>query len=141
MVLKAEHYHLQDWPPGEADEHMPILERCYDRAGWFLGLFENNQQVGVAVLDSRFIGHNQNHLQLMFLHISNGYRQKGFGKQLFELAKIEASKRGAQKMYISATPSENTVDFYLHLGCKISSEPNPELFELEPEDIHMEYDL
>ncbi len=29
-------------------------------------------------------------------------------------------------------------DFYMGLGCKIASEINPELFKLEPEDIHLE---
>jgi hypothetical protein len=41
-------------------------------------------------------------------------------------------------MYISATPSENTVNFYMRLGCEIASEPDPELLAREPEDIHLE---
>ena len=51
----------------------------------------------------------------------------------------EARRRGAEWMYISATPSENTIGFYLRLGCRVALEPDPELFELEPEDIHLEY--
>jgi hypothetical protein len=46
---------------------------------------------------------------------------------------------GARRLYISATPSENTVGFYTHLGCVITREVDPALFELEPEDIHLEY--
>jgi hypothetical protein len=42
-------------------------------------------------------------------------------------------------MYISATPSENTVNFYQYLGCVLTEEVDAELFELEPEDIHLEY--
>jgi hypothetical protein len=57
------------------------------------------------------------------------------------LAAVEAKQRGAKRMYISATPSEHTINFYLRLGCKVAPEPDPELFELEPEDIHLEYDL
>ena len=49
-----------------------------------------------------------------------------------------ARNMGAKKLYISATPSKHTVDFYIGLGCKIASEINPELFKLEPEDIHLE---
>jgi hypothetical protein len=41
-------------------------------------------------------------------------------------------------MYISATPSEHTVNFYLALGCQLAAEPDSELLELEPEDIHLE---
>ena len=45
----------------------------------------------------------------------------------------------ARKLYISATPSENTINFYLNIGCIITREVDQALFELEPEDIHLEY--
>ncbi len=32
------------------------------------------------------------------------------------------------------------VNFYLRLGCTVAAEPDPELFELEAEDIHLECD-
>jgi hypothetical protein len=44
-------------------------------------------------------------------------------------------------MYISATPSEHTVDFYMRLGCRLAAEPDPELYAFEPEDIHLECDV
>ena len=40
-------------------------------------------------------------------------------------------------MVVSATPSENTVRFYLRRGYRPMAEPFPELFELEPDDIHL----
>jgi predicted N-acetyltransferase YhbS len=97
--------------------------------------------IGAVVLDNKFITFNNNYLQLKFLHISHNYRGKGLGRKLFELASNEARKRQAKYLYISATPSENTINFYLRLGCKIMSVPDKDLFQLEPEDIHLEYDL
>jgi hypothetical protein len=44
-------------------------------------------------------------------------------------------------MYVSATPSESAVGFYLKHGFRLAIEPIPELFEEEPEDIHMLLDL
>jgi len=44
-------------------------------------------------------------------------------------------------MAFSATTSEYTVGFYLRLGCKVAREPDAELFTMEPEDIHLEYEL
>jgi hypothetical protein len=41
------------------------------------------------------------------------------------------------RMYVSATPSESAVGFYLRHGFTPVADPLPELFELEPEDIHM----
>ncbi len=141
LVLKQEHYDMRGWPQGESDKYTPVLETCYDAGGWFHGLFDENRLIGVAVLESRFIGNNKDQLQLKFLHVSRGYRSKGLGRQLFESAAHEARKRGAARMYISATPAERTIDFYLRLGCKVTAEPDPELFALEPKDIHLEYDL
>jgi hypothetical protein len=37
----------------------------------------------------------------------------------------------------SATPSANTVRFYKGRGFELMAEPLPELFEREPEDVHM----
>jgi predicted N-acetyltransferase YhbS len=141
LVLKQEHYDMRGWPPGEAEKYTPVLESCFDRGGWFRGLFDNHRLIGVAVLDSRFIGRNSDELQLKFLHISSGYRRQGLGRYLFDLARAEARRRGAWQMYISATPSEHTIDFYLRLGCMFASEPDPDLFDLEPDDIHLECDL
>ena len=141
LRLRPEHHDVKGWPPGEAERYAPILADCCDRGGWFYGLFDDENPVGVAVLESRFIGKGSSQLQLKFLHVSSTYRDRGLGGQLFILAATEARKRGARSLYISATPSEHTIKFYLRLGCKPASEPDPELFELEPEDIHLEYDL
>ncbi|MBD3284615.1 GNAT family N-acetyltransferase [Candidatus Uhrbacteria bacterium] len=141
LVLKPEYYNMPGWPPGEAELYTPILEDCYDRGGWFYGLFDREKLIGVAVLDNHFIGKKEDRLQLKFLHISRPFRGRGWGKHLFELAVAEARKCGAQSLYISATPSENTIDFYLNLGCQVTNEVDPALFALEPEDIHLEYNL
>lgn len=141
LVLKPEQYDMHGWPPGEAEKYTAILEACYDRGGWFYALFDGKLLAGAAVLESRFIGKNGDQLQLKFLHISRAYRKQGLGRRLFHLAADEARRRGARNLYISATPSENTIHFYLDLGCRLASQPDPELFELEPEDIHLEYDL
>jgi predicted N-acetyltransferase YhbS len=137
LVLKPEHYDMQGWPRSEAELYTPILHECFDRGGWFCSLFDENKIIGAAILDSKFIGKGQDQLQLKFLHISRDYRKQGLGKRLFEMASAKARERGARKMYISATPSQNTVDFYLRLGAVVTKEPDPELFALEPEDVHL----
>ena len=96
---------------------------------------------GVAVLESRFIGSRGDQLQLKFLHVGRPYRRTGLGRTLFERAAQRAREMGAKKLYISATPSENTIGFYTRLGCTLASEIDAELFVLEPEDIHLEYVL
>ncbi len=41
-------------------------------------------------------------------------------------------------MVVSATPSLNTMRFYLGRGFAPVAEPLPELYELEPDDVHMQ---
>jgi len=139
LVLETEYYDVKGWPPGEAELYTPILCDCFDRGGTFYGAFEGSEMVGAVVLESRFIGKAKDQLQLKFLHVGSGYRKKGWGKTLFEKAVERAKELGAKRLYISATPSENTVNFYLHLGCEVTGEIDRELFELEPGDIHLEY--
>jgi hypothetical protein len=40
-------------------------------------------------------------------------------------------------LYISAAPTENTVNFYLRRGSLLAATPEPDLFALEPKDIHL----
>jgi predicted N-acetyltransferase YhbS len=139
LVLEPERYDMQGWPPGEAEHYTPILFDCYERGGIFWGALENDRLIGVAILESKFIGLQQDTLQLKFLHVSRDFRKQGIASTLFKLAIEKAKVMGAQKLYISATPSEHTINYYLRLGCVLAKEVDPELFVLEPEDIHLEY--
>lgn len=141
LVLRPEHHDVAGWPTGEAEKYTPILLECFDRGGWFHGSFEDGRMTGVVVLDSKWLGNPRDQLQLEFLHVSNAWRKRGLGRHLFNLAKTTAYESGARRLYISATPSENTVNFYLRLGCRLAAEPDPELFVREPDDIHLECDV
>jgi predicted N-acetyltransferase YhbS len=141
LILKPEHFEAQGWPPGETEIYTPILCDCFDRGGWFYAAFDEAKLIATVILESQFIGRDKDKLQLKFLHVSQAFRNRGLGKHLFELARLKARQLGARRMYISATPSENTVNFYLRLGCVVSDEPDPELFAFEPEDIHLECDV
>jgi len=141
LVLKPEHHDMKGWPPGEAESYGPLMFDCFDRGGTFLGAFEEGKLKGVSVIESRFIGRNGDRLQLKFLHVAHGYRKTGLGRTLFERAVDKARNLGANTLYVSATPSENTIDFYLHIGCRVTDEVDRELFKLEPDDIHLEFTI
>jgi len=139
LTLEVEPYDMRAWPQGEAKLYMPFLYDCFDRGGTFYGAFEGLEMVGAVVLESKFIGRKKDQLQLKFLHVGNEYRKMGLGRALFEKAVDKARELSAKRLYISATPSENTVGFYLHLGCELTKEIDQELYALEPKDIHLEY--
>ena len=141
LILKADYFNIQGWPAGEEELYTPIFLDCYKRGGTFWGAFENDTLVGVAILESKFIGSQQDMLQLKFLHVSRDHRGQGVGSRLFNLAVDKAKSLGAKKLYISATPSENTINYYWRLGCVLATQIDPELFALEPEDIHLEFGI
>jgi len=76
--------------------------------------------------------------QFAFLYVSNGYRGHGVGAQLADELEGMARKRANGTIVVSATPSVNTVRFYIGRGFEPTSDPLPELYELEPEDVHMQ---
>ncbi|MFO7796188.1 MAG: GNAT family N-acetyltransferase [Promethearchaeati archaeon] len=141
LVLKEEVYDIKGWNPKQIDLIINNLYSLYERNGYFYGAFKNSNLIGVVALESKFIGKNEDQLQVVFLHVDQKYRDKGLGQKLMEKAKLKAKELGAKKLYISATPSEHTIGFYLSLNCKLASEINPELYQLEPDDIHLELEL
>ncbi len=141
LVLKPERYDMRGWLPGTLDETKACLIDCHDRGGWCAGAFDGDRLVGIVVLESRYIGANEDQLQLVFLHVSHGYRDQGLGARLFEAARAVAAQRGAKGLYVSATPSEHSIAFYLARGCRLNPHPDPELLAEEPEDIHLLCDV
>jgi len=141
LVLEPRHFDVRGWPPGEREHYEPLLRDCFERGGTFYGAFDGDTLIGAAVLESRFIGRERDQLQLKFLHVSRRHRQAGLGRTLFEKAVAKARERGARRLYISSTPSENTVRFYLRRGARLTAEVDAELVALEPEDIHLEFEI
>ena len=50
---------------------------------------------------------------------------------------MRTCNRGADQLYVSAVPSESAVGFYRSQGFRLADEVHPDLYELEPDDIHM----
>jgi hypothetical protein len=44
---------------------------------------------------------------------------------------------GASGLYISATPTRNTVDAYRRMGASVLARPDPDLLAREPDDVHL----
>ena len=138
LRLGPEYHDVRGWPAESIRTMTPLLHETFDRGGAFFAAFDSEQLVGVAVLDTVWRGIGRDLLQLEFLHVSRDYRGSGLGRRLFEQARSAARARGARGLYISATPSENTIRFYQRRGSVVLVSPDAELLALEPEDIHLE---
>lgn len=138
LVLKDEFHDMKGWNPCELERCVTHLYDIYDRNGTLFGTFVENRLIGISALESKFIGPDKDQVQLYFHHVDSNFRHKGVGGRLFREAVKRAKEVGANSLYISATPSKNTIGFYFHMGCRLVSEVNQELFRLEPKDIHLE---
>jgi len=134
-----------DWssPPWDSDgegEHSlaaqrAALERLVESGGIALGALDGDRLVGIGVV---LLHVRPGIAQLAYLHVSDGYRARGIGGRLSDELELIAGTGGDTSMVVSATPSLNTVRFYQRRGFEPMAEPLPELYELEPEDVHME---
>ena len=97
----------------------------------------NINMADAAALDTLPRGMNGELRQLLFFYVGAGKRGQGWGRRLFQYALHQLPEMGASGLYISSIPNKNTVDFYLAQGCRLADKPDPALFALEPEDIHL----
>jgi ribosomal protein S18 acetylase RimI-like enzyme len=119
-------------------EQIAFCRSHLDQGGVLLGALHENLLVGIAVVRPELHGEMA---QLAFLHVSREFRRQGIAQKLMGEACQIARSAGARRMYISAVPSDSAVDFYLFQGCELADPVDPELYALEPEDIHIILDL
>src|SRR5262249_45483830 len=116
------------------EAHRRELVRYVDAGGIARGAFSGERLVGIGVV----VPHIRPAIaQLAFLHVSHDFRATGVGTRLSSELEQLARRGGDTEIVVSATPSENTVRFYVGRGYRPMAQPLPELFELEPEDIHL----
>ena len=115
-------------------------------AGWWLtlrpdvmiGAFAGDELVGLASLRYQL---QPGMAQLTTLHVSQAYRRRGVASQLIVEVMRMAREAGAARLYVSAVPSESAIGFYTSLSFCPTDAPDPDMFALEPEDIHMVCEL
>ena len=141
LVPKREHWDVKGWEPAVIDRHVEGLKALHGRKGTLLGAFDGDRLIGVVALETGFIGVEKDTLPVPFLHVGRAHRNTGIGGKLLALVEESARALGAGKLYISASPSKASIDFYLGRGCRPTKDVDPELFALEPDDIHLELPL
>jgi ribosomal protein S18 acetylase RimI-like enzyme len=129
-----------DWRLGRWDTEKKIRgwEPIADgyRNTW--GAFDKDTLVGFSVYRSHL---TDDTAQFALLHISHDYRRMGIGKQLAGKVIEQARTDGAKRIYVTAGQSRATTEFYQNLGFRLVKTLNDELYELEPDDIHMILEL
>jgi GNAT superfamily N-acetyltransferase len=112
------------WSAGELEANLAAWRPLVDRGGTMFGAFEDADLVGFAIYRPHL---TPDMGQFAVLYVSRDYRHQGIGATLTEEVVGLARADGARKLYVSATPSVSTVEFYRRHGFDVTSEPHPEL--------------
>jgi GNAT superfamily N-acetyltransferase len=99
-----------------------------------LGAFDGERLAGYIVLHENLTAEMA---QLAELFVSRTYRKQGIASQLTDRVVQLAKDGGARKLYVSAVPSGSAVRFYMSQGFRLAEKVHPDLYALEPEDIHL----
>lgn len=138
LRARAGDWHILRWTTDDSEysvgakikEWSPLL----DQSGVLLGAFKEELLVGFAILRFHL---TETMAQLAVLHVSKEHRRQGIARALTTQGSQMAKESGATSFYVSAAPTESAVGFYQSQGFELASKVHPELYALEPEDIHM----
>jgi ribosomal protein S18 acetylase RimI-like enzyme len=127
------------WDPTGSGAHsvtakIAFCESVVARGGILLGAFDGERTAGLAIVLPAF---EPPLAWLASLHVSRPYRRRGAAQALWSVAAEIAAADGADSMYVSATPTESAIGFYLRQGCRLAHPVHPDLFAAEPDDIHL----
>ena len=124
LVERRGNWNSPAWDPHGHGEHSVeaqrhALEHYIDAGGIALGAFSNGRLVGIGVV----VPHLRPAIaQLAFLHVSDAFRAAGIGRRLCDELDLIARDAGDSEMVVSATPSENTVRFYMSRGYELMAQ-------------------
>ena len=116
------------------------LREQVERGGYLVVALEGNLLVGFACIDGELLETTVKYVNLTMLFVDKEWKRKGIGKKLFQEICKCAIKMKAEKLYISAVSSFETVAFYFNMGCEDAKEVIENFVDTE-QDRCMEYSL
>ena len=133
-------YDLREWNKEKRIWITEYLQLQIERGGYLVAAFVEDILVGFCCVDGYLAGNTSKYANLTMLFIDDRFQKRGIGKKLFESICTYARKMNADKLFISAIPSFETVSFYLSMGCKDANEIIFEYVDTD-EDRYLEYSL
>ena len=135
-------FDVPPWSPAGVDaahahsvpDQISFCEGHIARGALLFGAFDNDRLVGLGLVTPHI---RPGIAQLAHLHVSDSYRGQGVGRRLVAEMEEAARRLGDLEIVVSSSPSANTVRFYMARGFAPMAEPLAELYEKEPEDIHL----
>ena len=110
------------------------------RGGSVLGAFFGDVLIGFCSIDGYLYGETAKYANLTMLFVDDEFKRKGVGTALFKAVCKCALDHGADKLFISAIPSVETIAFYSNMGCADTKEIITNYIDTE-NDRYLEYKL
>lgn len=133
-------YELREWDDKKRRWVPTYLREQVLRGGVCLGAYDGDRLAGFITVDGIISGKNAKYANLTMFFIDSGWKRRGIGKKLFFAVSESAKEIGAEKLFISAIPSYETVSFYTNLGCVDAEEIIDDFVDTEY-DRYLEYKL
>lgn len=131
------HHDVEAWDKEMLSQDPIDLKKAYASGAAFTGAWQGQQLLGVCVVARRSVESISGAHLLKYFYIDANHRGLGIGTQLMQAAFQSVREFKGNALYISSIPTCNTVDFYISQGAEVLPDPDPRLFELEPEDVHL----
>jgi len=145
LVAAPDDFFIPPWNPEGDGEHsvaamVRFAEPIVRDGAELLGAYRGEKLLGLAVVDPDY---GPELAWLALLHVTQSARRGGVAGALWAAAAAIARDGGRPAMYVSATGSGSAVGFYLSRGCRLAAEDEiiPDLYELEPKDVHFVCEL
>ena len=131
---------IREWSE-EKRRWIPLwLKDQTEDGGAAFGAYEDGRLVGFACVDGPLTEGPVRYANLTMLFVDDARQRRGIGSRLFEAACGFARRKGADRLFISAVPSRETIAFYAALGCRKAETVPPDFVDTE-EDLFLEFPL
>ena len=131
-------WELREWNNEKRIWISDYLRQQIERGGSVEGAFAEDVLVGFCCVDGILAGNTAKYANMTMLFVDDNWKRKGIGKKLFQRICLCAAKMKADKLFISAIPSFDTIEFYYSMGCEDAREIVSEYVDTE-QDRYLEF--
>ena len=116
------------------------MRQQISRGGVTLGACFHDRLTGFCCVDGALSGRTARYANLTMLFVDDRWQRNGIGRSLFHEACACALSMGAEKLFISAIPSAETIAFYQSMGC-VDADEIIEAFVDSEDDRYLTFSL
>jgi GNAT superfamily N-acetyltransferase len=145
LIASPDDFFIPPWDPAGEGEYsvaamIKFAEPIVRGGANLLGAYRDEELLGLGIVEPAY---EREVAWLALLYVTRTARRSGAASALWAAAARLAREAAARTMYVSSAPTGSAVGFYLSRGCRLAAKHEiiPALFDLEPEDVHLVYDL